>query len=131
VFFKNVDYLVHEHVFMATLCNRAGHIYFHPVVCSSSFFSFRLISPVADWMSTTLPPWCGLSANLECRSETCCTRLAGNAGCKKSPSAHHRTTLSGYIVTTKARIDNRKKLVKEQYLLQLSPQYGELLSTSS
>jgi len=23
---------------MAALCNRAGHIYFHPVVCSSSFF---------------------------------------------------------------------------------------------
>jgi len=25
----------------------------------------------------------GLSANLECRSETCCTQLAENAGCKK------------------------------------------------
>jgi len=29
--------------------------------------------------------------------------------CKKSPSAYHRTTLSGYIFATKARIDNRKK----------------------
>jgi len=28
---------------------------------------------------------------------------------KKSPSGHHRTTLSCYIFTTKARIDNRKK----------------------
>jgi len=28
---------------------------------------------------------------------------------KKSPSAHHRTTLSGYIFTTKASIDNQKK----------------------
>jgi len=28
---------------------------------------------------------------------------------KKSPSAHHRTTLSGYVFATKARIDNRKK----------------------
>jgi len=27
----------------------------------------------------------------------------------KSPSEHHRTTLSGYIFATKARIDNRKK----------------------
>jgi len=40
-------------------------------------------------------------------------RLAGNAGPKKSPKnsppKHHRTTLSGYIFTTKARIDNRKK----------------------
>jgi len=24
--------------FMAALCNRAGHIYFHPVICSSSIF---------------------------------------------------------------------------------------------
>ena len=28
---------------------------------------------------------------------------------KKSPSGHHRTTLSGYIFATKARIDNREK----------------------
>ena len=28
---------------------------------------------------------------------------------KKSPSGHHRTTLSGYIFATKARVDNRKK----------------------
>jgi len=28
---------------------------------------------------------------------------------KKLPSGHHRTTLSGYIFATKARIDNRKK----------------------
>jgi len=43
----------------------------------------------------------------------CCTRLAGNTGhkndAKKSPSAHHRTTLLGYIFATEARIDNRKK----------------------
>jgi len=33
--------------------------------------------------------------------------------------------LSGYIFATKARIGNRKKLVKQQYVLQMSPQYGE------
>jgi len=27
--------------------------------------------------------WCGLSANLGCRSETCCTQLAENTGCEK------------------------------------------------
>jgi len=57
--------------------------------------------------------WCDLTANLECRSEMCCTRLAGNAGPKianNSPSGHHRTTLSGCIFATKARIDSRKKL---------------------
>jgi len=35
---------------------------------------------------------------------------------RNSPSGHHRTTLSGYIFATKARINNRKKLVKQQYL---------------
>jgi len=30
---------------------------------------------------------------------------------KKSPSGHHRTNLSGCIFATKARIDNRKKLL--------------------
>jgi len=35
---------------------------------------------------------------------------------QKSPSGHHPTSLSGYIFATKARIDNRKKLVKQQCL---------------
>jgi len=39
---------------------------------------------------------------------------------KKSPSGHHRTTLSGYIFATKALIDNRKKIIKQQYLLHMS-----------
>ena len=69
-----------KQLFMAALCNRAGHIYFHPVVSSSSFlwppyviggplyfcpvvsfllsiyllFFPRLISAAADWMSTIL-----------------------------------------------------------------------------
>jgi len=41
---------------------------------------------------------------------------------KNCPSGHHRATLSGYIFATEARIDNRKKkLVKQQYLLHMSP----------
>jgi len=46
--------------------------------------------------------------------------------CKKSPSEHHRTILSGYIFATKACIDNQIKHTKQQYLLQMSLQYGEL-----
>ena len=41
----------------------------------------------------------------------CCTRLAEIQDAKtrqKSPSGHHRTTLSGYIFPIKARVDNRK-----------------------
>jgi len=43
---------------------------------------------------------------------------------KNSPSGHHRTTLSGCIFATKAFID------KQQYLLHMSSQYGELRPTS-
>ena len=53
----------------------------------------------------------------------------GRKSRQKSPSGHHRTTLSGYIFATKAIIDNRKKVVKQQYLLHMSPQYGELRPT--
>ena len=53
-----------------------------------------------------------------------------DAGRKNSPSEHHRTTLSGYILATKAHVDNRKKTVMQQYLLQMSPQYGEHRPTS-
>jgi len=49
-------------------------------------------------------------------SEMCGTRLAENTGRKK--------------VAIKACIDNRKKFVKQQYLLYMSPQYGELRPTS-
>jgi len=48
---------------------------------------------------------------------------------QKSPSGHHRTTLSGYIFATKARVDNRKKFVKQQYVLQMCPQYSEFRPT--
>jgi len=36
-------------------------------------------------------------------------RLAENTERKNSPSAHHRTTLSGCIIATKVCIDDRKK----------------------
>jgi len=50
-------------------------------------------------------------------------QLAGNTGRKKLPFAHHRTTLSGYVYVfaTKVHIDSqKKKLVKQQYLLYIS-----------
>jgi len=46
---------------------------------------------------------------------------------KNAPSGHHRATLSGYVFSSKAHIDNReKRFVKQQYLLHMSSQYGEL-----
>ena len=49
---------------------------------------------------------------------------------QKSTSGLHHTTLSGYIFATKAHIDNRKKLVKQPYVLHMTPQYGELRPTN-
>jgi len=45
---------------------------------------------------------------------------------KNSLSGHHRTTLSGYIFATKARVDNWKKTYKQQCLPHMSSQCGEL-----
>jgi len=69
---------------MAALRSRCGHhifvLWFH---LSSSIFVFpRIVSAVADWMSTILRTWCGLSTNLECRSEMYCTRHAEYTGRK-------------------------------------------------
>jgi len=60
----------------------------------------------------------------------CYMQLDENTGHKNSTYAHHHTTLSGNIFATKARIDNRKQLVKQQYLAHMSLQYGEVRPTS-
>ena len=84
---------------------------------SSSFFLFLLAysQPSQVGCLPYFHTWCVLSANLQCRSEMCCSRLAANAGPKNVAkndhldSGHHRTTLSGYIFVTTACIDSRKK----------------------
>jgi len=97
-------------------CGIAQTIIFLPCgffLLLSSFFP-RLISAVADWVSAILLTWCGLSANSECRSEMCCTRLARNARRKKLPKIAIWTPSHNficYIFATKARIDSRKKLL--------------------
>jgi len=63
----------------------------------------------------------------------CCSRLAANTGRKKSPKiviwapSHN---FVGLYLRNYGRIDNRKKLVKQQYVLHMSPQYGELRPTN-
>ena len=72
---------------------------------------------VADWMSAT---WCGLSANLECRSEMFCTRLAGNAGHKKWRKIRRLGTIVQLCRAISSQLRHvstiGKKLVKQQYL---------------
>jgi len=81
---------------MVALWNRADHyIFASRLLLLSSFFP-RLISAVGDWMSAILPH----RARWEYRTQK---------SRKKSPSGHHRTTLSGYVFAAKAHIDNWKK----------------------
>jgi len=85
--------------------------------CGFFFFLFfpRLISAIADWMSTILLhivwPFVRISdAGLK-RAARGSLKIQDAKRRQKSPSGHHRTNLSGYIFATKARIDNRKKLL--------------------
>jgi len=51
----------------------------------------------------------------------CCVQLDGNAGPKKLPFGHQHTTLSGYIIANKARIDNPKKNLLNSNVSPTSP----------
>ena len=76
---------------MVALCNRADHYILRcGFYLSSSFFPFLASSQLSE--IGRLPyfrTWCGLSANLECMSETCCTRLAENTGRKNDAKNRH------------------------------------------
>ena len=84
---------------MVALCNRADHYIFALLflfiyLLSSIFFSLpNLSGRRLDVYHTLFDTWCGPSANLECRSERCCTRLAGNAGPKKVAKNRHLGTI--------------------------------------
>ena len=59
----------------------------------------------------------------------CCTRLAGNAGPKKSPKIHHLGTIAQLCRAISSQLRHvskiEKKLVKQHYLFHMSPQYGK------
>jgi len=95
--------------------NRGGH-YILPLW----FLLFSFSSPVL--YGHRLDVWhTGLSADLECGSEMCCTWLAENIGCQNLPSVHHRTTLWGYIFAAKACIDSRKKNLLSSNISSICP----------
>ena len=105
---------------MAALRSRCGHYIFVLFLLSSFFFSSPNLSgrrldvyhtSTHDVALVRLGP----SATLECRSEMCCTRLAGNAGPKKSPKIGHLGTikqLCGAISSQLRHILTIGKIVK-------------------
>ena len=106
---------------MVALCNRTDH-YILMLKFFSSFFSSPNLSRRRLDVCHTFTHGVALV-----RIYDAGLNAAGRGSLKtqeaksrqKSPSAHHRTTLSGYIFATKACIDNRKKVVKQQYVLQM------------
>jgi len=114
---------------MAALCNRAGHyiiaLWFLSIFYLS-FFITRLISAAADWMSTIL---------LHMVSPLCEFRMQvwnANAGPKKVAKiavwALGTIAQLCRVISFQLRHVSTigKNLVKQQYLLHKSSQYGEL-----
>ena len=78
------------------------------------FFFPRLISAVPPRLDVyhTSTNGVALVRILECRSETCCKRLAENTGRKKSTKNQHLGTIAQIfwaVSSNKTRVDNRKK----------------------
>jgi len=104
-----------------------GALYFCPVISFylSIFFYLFFLAQSQRPQVGCLPyfdTWCGPSANLECRSERCCTRLAANAGpikvaipqlCRAiSSQLRHVSTIGNNLLSSN--------------ISYMSPQYGEL-----
>jgi len=123
-------------LFMVALWNRADHyifiLWFLSIYLSSFFSSPNLRGCTVDVYHTSTH---GVALG-EFKMQVCNVLHAARwkyrmqKSPQKSPSGHHRTTLSGCISVTKACIDNWKILVKQQYVLQMCSQYGELCPTS-
>ena len=94
----------------------------------SFFFAYSQQSQVG-WLPY-IHTWCGLSANLRCRSETCCTRLAENTGRKNRQKIAIWAPWHNFIGQYLRTYGQWEKLVKQQYLLHMSLQYGKLLLTN-
>jgi len=87
--------------------NRAAIIF-----CRCGFFFLFFLACSQRSQIGCLPyfhAWCGLSTNIECRPEMWCMQLAENTGRKNLQSAHHCTTLSGYIFVKRHVSTIRKK----------------------
>ena len=107
--------------FFGRSIGRAILFYFGPVVSSSFFLLFFLaFSAVGDWMSTILPHImkCAARGSLKIQDAKITQKIDICA-----PSHN----FVSYIFATNTYINNRKKFVKQQYLLR----YGERRPTNS
>ena len=108
---------------MVALWNRADHyifmLLFLLLLLLSSFFSSPNLSRRRLDVCHTSTHGVAYSANLGCRFETCCTRLAENTGRKKVAKNRNLVTIACRAKSSQLRHVSTigKKLVKQQYLL--------------
>jgi len=106
---------------MAALRSRCGHYIFAMwfLLLSSSFF-FSSPNLSGRRVDVYFYTWCGPSANLERRSEMCCTRLAGNTGRKNDAQNRHLGTIAQICRAESSQLRHvstiGKNLVKQQYV---------------
>jgi len=103
-------------------------LYFHPVVFSFllSLFILAYSQPSQIGYHTSIHDVALVriyNAGLKCGARGS-LKIQDAKIAKNLPSGNHHTTFSGYIFTSKVCIDNRKKPVKQQYLLHMFSQYG-------
>jgi len=117
-------------VFMAALRSRCGdyilQLWFL-LLLSSFFLAYSQRSQIGCLPFYT---WCGLSANLECMSEMCCTRLAENrpTGCKNYATNHHLRNIAQLcraISSQRMHVSTIGRKLVKQHLLHMSSQYGK------
>jgi len=118
---------------MAALWNRPDH-YISVLWFLFSFFFPCLFSAIADWMPTILPhmmwPWCEFRIRIWNVLHAARWKYRMQKIAKKSPSRHHRTVCRAVSSQLRHVLTIRKKLVKEQYLLHMSSQYGKRWPTN-
>jgi len=87
--------------FMAALRSRCGHNTFDLWLTCGFFFLLLLLLLLLAYSQPSqigclpyLYTWCGLSVNLERRSEVCCARLVKIQDAKKCPKIRHLRTIT-------------------------------------
>jgi len=122
---------------MATLWNRAGNYIFVLWFLLSIFYLLLFFLTYSQPPQTGCLPyfhtWRGLSANIECRSETCRTRLAGNTGHNKLPKIHHLGNITQLFRAISLQLTHILTIGINLLNSNISPtsvQYGELQPTS-
>ena len=124
------------HIIMAALRSRCGHYIFALWFLLLLLFFLALSQRPQIGCLPYFHTWFGLySANLEYRSEMCCTRLAANTGRKNDAKNRHLRTITQFCRTVFSQVRHvstiGKKLVKQQYLSNMFSQCGKLRLTKN